>query len=99
MPRKTKPGEPSPFDGMTRAERARAIGRLGGIARALKLTKLQRQQIARKGGLMTYLQLGEEGYRIMARKHYDSLTEEQKEVLREKRRGWLAEARARRKPS
>lgn len=97
MPRKTKPGEPSPFDGMTRGERARAIGRLGGLARALKLTPLQRQQIARKGGLMVYLQYGEEGYSSMSKKFYNSLTEEQREALREKRRQWLAEARAKRK--
>lgn len=99
MPRKNKPGEPSPFDGMSRAERARAIGRLGGLARAAKLSPLERRKIAQKGGLMAYLQYGDEGYQKMVRKYYDSLTEAQREELRMKRRQWLAEARAKRKLS
>ena len=59
-----------PYEGMTRKEKATAIARLGGLARAKALTPEQRSRISAKGGLACYLQYGAEHYSKITKEHW-----------------------------
>lgn len=80
MPKKKSPS--SKYAGMTRTERARAIGSLGGKARAAKLSPAARSRISAKGGMVTFLRHGSEHYSELGKATWDALsTEEQAEKV------------------
>lgn len=68
----------SKYAGMSRTERARAIGRLGGLARAAKLTPEQRSRISAKGGMVTYMRHGTEHFSEMGTNSWEAKSEEAK---------------------
>lgn len=72
--KKAKKPPSNKYAGMTRSERAKAIGRLGGLARAKNLSHEELSKISMKGGMVTYLRYGSEYYSKMSRAHWDSLT-------------------------
>lgn len=88
----SQPKPPSPYAGMSRSERAKAIGRLGGIARAKKLTKEQRSKISAKGGLVCWLRHGAEYYSSMTKARWAGLSDAER-AAEEARLAALTKAR------
>lgn len=73
--KKSKP--PSKYAGMSRTERARIIGSLGGKARAAKLSAVERSRISAKGGMVTFLRYGSEHYAALGKAVWDGMDAKQ----------------------
>lgn len=66
------------YAGLPRTERAKLVGRLGGLARAAKLSPEERSRISAKGGMVTYLRYGSEHYSKLGSESWNSTSESEK---------------------
>lgn len=79
MPKK-KSKSLSKYAGLSRTERARMIGSLGGIARAAKLSAAERSRISSKGGMVTFLRYGSEHYSELGKAAWDGMSKEEQDA-------------------